>query len=67
MQMTTQEAKPALGGGVRTTREPQHRRGGFIPFLYWYRGNVVHGEPGQTLAATALLAANPTPNDAGNR
>jgi hypothetical protein len=30
MQMTTGEAKPALGGGVRTTREPQHRRGGFL-------------------------------------
>jgi hypothetical protein len=67
MQMTTQEAKPALGAASGRLESPSNRRGGFIPFLYWYRGNVVHGEPGQTLAATALLAANPTPDDAGNR
>src|SRR6202035_3171619 len=33
----------------------------------WYRGNVVqcgYCQPGQTLAATALLAANPAPDDA---
>jgi isoquinoline 1-oxidoreductase beta subunit len=33
----------------------------------WYRGNVVqcgYCQPGQTLAATALLTANPTPDDA---
>ncbi|MDP9300664.1 MAG: 2Fe-2S iron-sulfur cluster-binding protein, partial [Actinomycetota bacterium] len=33
----------------------------------WYRGNVVqcgYCQPGQTLAATALLAANPVPDDA---
>src|SRR3954453_1826902 len=33
----------------------------------WHRGNVVqcgYCQPGQTLAATALLEANPTPDDA---
>ncbi len=33
----------------------------------WYRGNVVqcgYGQPGQTLAATALLESNPAPDAA---